>query len=70
MPSAMPATSVPTALTRAARRTRAQNSGRASSRKAIAAMWKARPITSPISSMTDSSPVSRSTTFQPTAATM
>ena len=70
MPTAIPATSVAAALNSAPRRTFAQNSLRASTRKAIAATWKTRPMTSPMSCITDSSPVTRSPTFQPIAATM
>ena len=54
VPIAMPATSVAAALTSAPRRTFAQNSLRASTRNKIAAMWKPSPITSPMSSITDS----------------
>ena len=66
----MPATSAAAALTSAPRRTLAQNSLRASTRKATAATWKASPITSPISSIQVSSPVTRSPRFQPIEPTM
>ena len=66
----MPATSTAAALNNAPRRTLAQNSLRASTRKAIAATWKASPMTSPISSIHVSSPVTRSPMFHAIAATM
>ena len=62
---AIPATSATAALTSAPRRTFAQNSLRASTRKATAATWKASPIISPLSCIQVSSPVTMSPTFQP-----
>ena len=47
----MPATRAAAAFSSAPRRTFAQNSLRASTRNTIAATWKARPITSPMSSI-------------------
>ena len=66
----MPAARVASALISAPRRTLAQNSLRARTRRAIAATWKPSPMTSPTSSRTDSGPVEMSPTFQPMAATM
>ena len=70
MPTAIPAISVATALKSAARRTFAQNCLWATTSTTMAATWMARPMTSPISSRIDSSPVTRSATFTTIAATM
>ena len=70
VPIAMLTISVAAALTSAARRTLAQNCFRARTRNRIDARWKTRPITSPMSSITDLGLVTSPPTFHTIEATM